>query len=78
MRAPNANAKEDLWRQIQFSATDGGDATLTGGGGVALLAFLESGESLRMNVRGEERGVGLCSRVASVPITVALTCDEGK
>ena len=62
MRAPNANAKEDLWRQIQFSATDGGDAILTGGGGVALLAFLESGESLRMNVRGEERrGVSVCA-----------------
>ena len=45
---PNANAKEDLWRQIQFSATDdAGDAILTGGGGgggVALLAFLECGE----------------------------------
>ena len=40
--------------------------------GVALLAFLESGESLRMNARGGRgvawRGVGLCSHVASVPM----------
>ena len=35
---------------------------MTGGGGVALLAFLESGESLRMNVRGEERRrVSVCA-----------------
>ena len=40
--------------------------------GVALLAFLESGESLRMNARGGRgvawRGVGLCSHVANVPM----------
>ena len=36
--------KEDLWRQIQFSAS-----AFDRPAGVALLAFLEFGESLRMN-----------------------------
>ena len=64
--------KEDLWRQIQFSAS-----AFDRPAGVALLAFLEFGESLRMNaaVWGRREGErAALSRCVQCPKSLLANC----